>query len=250
MRSSVHNWCETTGCREFKSEAGSCCPKDRIYPTLMTKKWLQKPTADHKEGFLPVCEKEINETKDKGEILVLKWNFSRCYGVKRAILAVPWKVRMAAVSEGETEGVVALTAQIALQQWIHISSENSKGRKLHPSSLPHSIPAPLLCSNSHFPWWEQPGPGLSFSFLGWCPSTLHRLQWISPMFPSRISHLQAAPALLRGLGAAGPFLPCLCPGIMGILWKSHLSIFVFLHLYLRRKSILLFVAKLSDSFWC
>lgn len=143
---------------------------------------------------------------------------------------------------------------LRLQQLIHISSENSKGSKPHPMSLPHSLPAPLLCSTSHFPGWEQPGPGPSpgSSSLGKCSSILHRLltrlQWISPVFPSRTSHPQAPPALLIGLGAAGLFLPCLCPGIMGILCKSHLSIFVFLHLHFGRKSILLFVAKLSDSF--
>lgn len=124
---------------------------------------------------------------------------------------------MAAVSKGETEGLVAITAQITLQQLIHISSEN-KGSKLLPMSLPHSIPAPPLCSTSHFPCWPQ------FLTPGRCPSILHRLltrlQWISPMVPSRTSHLQAAPALLMGLGAAGPFLPCLCQTYLGSSEKA------------------------------
>lgn len=98
-----------------------------------------------------------------------------------AILAAPWKVRMAAVSKGGTEGLVAITAQITLQQLIHISSEN-KGSKLHPMSLSHFIPAPLLCSTSHSPWWEP-----QFLRPGRCPSILHRLltklQWICAPFP-------------------------------------------------------------------
>lgn len=97
---------------------------------------------------------------------------------------------MAAVSEGET-GVAALTAQIALQQLILISSENSKGSQLHPMSLPPSVPAPLFCSTSHFPWWEQPGPSPSSSPLGRCSSVLHRpltrLQWIACVSLQKLS---------------------------------------------------------------
>lgn len=75
---------------------------------------------------------------------------------------------MAAVSEGGTGGV-AITVQTALQQFIHISPENSEGSMLHPRALPHSIPAPLLYTTFHFSWCEQPGPGPSpsSSSLGW-----------------------------------------------------------------------------------
>lgn len=133
-RSSVHNWCETTGCREFKSEVGSCCPKNWIYPTLVTKEWFQELTADHEKAFLPTWEKEINGAGDKGEILVLKWNFSKWYGVKMAILAVPWKVRMAAVSEGKTGGVVAIAAQIAAINSYILWKQQGKQATSHVSS--------------------------------------------------------------------------------------------------------------------
>lgn len=79
-RRSVHNWCETTSCSEFKSEKGSCSPKNWIYPTLVIKKWFQELTADHKNAILPTCEKEANRAEKKGEnshTLVLRWNFSR-----------------------------------------------------------------------------------------------------------------------------------------------------------------------------
>ena len=94
-----------------------------------------------------------------------------------AILPVPWKVRMSAVSEGGTGGAVGTIVQTALQELIHISSENRKGSKLHPRALPYPISAPLLYSTSHFPWWEQPGsgPSPSSSSLGWWRSILHAL---------------------------------------------------------------------------
>lgn len=93
-RRSVHNWCETTSCSEFKSEKGSCSPKDWIYETLVIKKWFQDLTADQKEAFLPTCEKEVNGTENKGEnscMLVLRWNFSSLPGWKNSYFASPLK---------------------------------------------------------------------------------------------------------------------------------------------------------------
>lgn len=125
-----------------------------------------------------------------------------------AVLAVPWKVRMAAVSEGGTGGVVAITAQISLQQLIHTSSENSKGSKLHPMSSPFHLSSTTLL---YFPFslvggaWSWPQSQFLIPGMVTLYRLLPRLQWISPMFPSRASHLQAAPALLMELGAAGPF---------------------------------------------
>lgn len=85
------------------------------------------------------------------------------------ILPVPWKVRMAAVSEGGTGGVVAISVQTALQQFVHTASENSTGGKLgfqgsstlHPSSITlHCLPFSLV--GTAWSW-----PQSQFSSLGW-----------------------------------------------------------------------------------